>query len=131
MPHSLAPIDTGDYCDNATVMEAHQVSNPGEFELLLLLAIAQLGEDAYGVSVRDVLEARTSRTVTLGAIYKTLGRLESKELVDVTVAPPTGERGGRRKKLYRLTREGRASVRGSLSDLRGLTAGLSPEFERP
>jgi DNA-binding PadR family transcriptional regulator len=46
----------------------------------------------------------------------------------VTVAPPTGERGGRRKKLYRLNAEGLAAVRGSLSDLRQLTAGLEPEL---
>jgi PadR family transcriptional regulator len=98
----------------------------GEFELLLLLAIAQLGDDAYGVTVRDVLESRTSRTVTLGAIYKTLGRLESKGLVDVTVAPPTGERGGRRKKIYHLTKDGRVTVSSSLSDLRQLTKGLEP-----
>lgn len=102
---------------------------PGEFELLTLLAIAQLADDAYGVTIREVLETRTSRTVTLGAIYKTLGRLESKGLVEVTVAPPTKERGGRRKKMYRLNAEGRAAVRGSLSDLRRLTAGLEPELD--
>lgn len=107
------------------------MGNPGEFELLTLLAIAQLGDDAYGVTVRDVLEERTSRTVTLGAIYKTLGRLEAKGMVEVEVAPPTGERGGRRKKLYRLNAEGLAAVRGSLSDLRHLVAGLEPEFEAP
>lgn len=105
--------------------------NAGEFELLTLLAIAQLGDDAYGVTVRDMLESRTSRVVTLGAVYKTLGRLESKGLVDVTVAPPTGERGGRRKKLYRVTRSGRSVVRGSLSDLRRMTDGLAPEFGSP
>jgi PadR family transcriptional regulator PadR len=103
--------------------------NPGEFELLTMLAIAQLADEAYGVTIREVLETRTSRTVTLGAIYKTLGRLETKGLLDVTVAPPTGERGGRRKKLYRLNAEGRAAVRGSLSDLRQLTAGLDPRLE--
>ena len=101
----------------------------GEFELLTLLAIAQLGEGAYGVTVRDVLETRTSRTVTLGAIYKTLGRLEGKGLLEVTVAPPTGERGGRRKKLYHLTPDGLAAVRSSLSDLRHLAEGLAPELE--
>lgn len=101
---------------------------PGEFELLTLLAIAQLSDNAYGVTIREVLETRTSRTVTLGAIYKTLGRLEAKGLVDVTVAPPTGERGGRRKKLYRLNRHGRAAVRGSLSDLKRLADGLEPEL---
>lgn len=102
---------------------------PGEFELLTMLAIAQLGDDAYGVTVRDVLESRTSRAVTLGAIYKTLGRLEAKGLVNVMVAPPTGERGGRRKKLYRLNASGLAALRGSLSDLRQLAEGLEPELE--
>jgi len=103
----------------------------GEFELLTLLAIAQLDDDAYGVTIRDVLEARTSRTVTLGAIYKTLGRLESKGLVRVTIAPPTGERGGRRRKVYHLTTSGRAAARTSLSDLRRLTKGLEPGLGGP
>ena len=104
---------------------------PGEFELLTMLAIAQLADEAYGVTIRDVLETRTSRTVTLGAVYKTLGRLESKGLLDVETAPPTGERGGRRKKLYRLSVVGRDAVRGSLSDLRSLTEGLEPELGVP
>lgn len=104
------------------------MGNPGEFELLTMLAIAQLADEAYGVTIRDVLERRTSRTVTLGAIYKTLGRLEAKGLLDVTVAPPTGERGGRRKKLYRLNPEGLAAVRGAMSDLRSLAEGLEPEL---
>ena len=103
----------------------------GEFELLTLLAIARLGDDAYGVTVLDTLEAKTSRAVTLGAVYKTLGRLESKGLLAATVAPPTGERGGRRKKLYRLTSAGQAAVRGSLSDLRRLARGVVPELEAP
>ena len=107
------------------------MGHTGEFELLTMLAIAQLGDDAYGVTVRDVLEARTSRTVTLGAIYKTLGRLEAKSLLEVTVAPPTGQRGGRRKKLYHLTPDGLAAVRSSLSDLRQLAEGLEPELEIP
>ena len=75
------------------------------------------------------LSTRAGRAVTLGAIYKTLGRLEAKGLLDVTVAPPTGERGGRRKKLYRLNPDGRAAVRGSLSDLRQLAEGLEPGLE--
>ncbi|HSM04317.1 MAG TPA: PadR family transcriptional regulator [Longimicrobiales bacterium] len=104
---------------------------PGEFELLTLLAVARLGDDAYGVTVRDTMEARTSRSVTLGAIYKTLGRLESKGLVQVTVAPPTSERGGRRKKMYTLTTDGREAVRSSLSDLRHLAQGLAPELKAP
>ncbi len=101
----------------------------GEFELVTMLAITRLGDDAYGVTVRDVLETRTSRTVTLGAIYKTLGRLEAKGLLEVTVAPPTAQRGGRRKKLYHVTPDGLAAVSGSLSDLRHLAEGLEPGLE--
>jgi DNA-binding PadR family transcriptional regulator len=96
----------------------------GEFELLMLLAIAQLEDNAYGVTIRDRLESETSRTVTLGGIYKTLGRLEGKGLIDVTIAPPTGERGGRRKKLYRPTAAGVTAIRTSLADLGRLTRGL-------
>lgn len=103
----------------------------GEFELLTLLAIARLDDRAYGVTIRDTLEDRTSRSVTLGAIYKTLGRLESKGLVQVSIAPPTAERGGRRKKLYTLTEDGLAAVRGTLADLRHLAQGLEPELGAP
>jgi DNA-binding PadR family transcriptional regulator len=103
----------------------------GEFELLVLLAIARLKEDAYGVTVRDALEARTSRTVTLGAVYKTLSRLEAKGLVEFTVAPPTGARGGRRKKLYHLTAGGLEAARNSLADIRHLAHGLSGPLRAP
>jgi DNA-binding PadR family transcriptional regulator len=105
------------------------MGHPGEFEVLTLLAVAQLKDDAYGVTVLDLMEEKTSRTSTLGAIYKTLGRLESKGLLEVSVAPPTGERGGRRKKLYRLTPDGFEAVRSSLSDVRRLAEGLGPELE--
>ncbi|MGD2047409.1 MAG: PadR family transcriptional regulator [Gemmatimonadota bacterium] len=107
------------------------MGHTGEFELLTLLAVARLGDDAYGVTVRETLERRTSRAVTLGAVYKTLGRLESKGLVEVAVAPPTAERGGRRKKMYTLTEEGLAAVRTTLSDLRQLAQGLEPDLELP
>lgn len=101
----------------------------GEFELMTLLAVARLGENAYGVTVRETLEGRTSRAVTLGAVYKTLGRLESKGMVQVAVAPPTAERGGRRKKMYTLTEEGLTAVRTTLTDLRQLTQGIEPELD--
>lgn len=101
----------------------------GEFELMVLLAVARLEEDAYGVTIRETLEERTSRSVTLGAIYKTLGRLQSKGLVAVTVAPPTAERGGRRKKMYMLTDEGMAAVRTTFSNLRQLAQGIEPGLE--
>jgi DNA-binding PadR family transcriptional regulator len=107
------------------------MGNPGEFELLVLLAVLRLGNEAYGVTVREELERETSRTLTLGAIYKTLGRLEGKDYVHTRVAPPTRERGGQRKKLYGLTTAGLEVARRSLSDLRRMTKGLEPELELP
>ncbi|NJD20075.1 MAG: PadR family transcriptional regulator [Gemmatimonadetes bacterium] len=103
----------------------------GEFELLVLLAILRLGEDAYGVTVLEELERETSRTLTLGTVYKTLGRLELKGYVQTRIAPPTQERGGRRKKLYALTSTGLAAARRSLADLRQLVRGVEPEVEVP
>ena len=104
---------------------------PGEFELLVLLAILRLGEGAYGVTIRQELERETSRTLALGTVYKTLGRLEGKGYLQTRVAPPTRERGGRRKKLYDLTPVGLELAQRSLADLRSMTKGLEPELELP
>lgn len=107
------------------------MGSTGEFELLVLLAILRLGDDAYGVTIREELERETSRTLTLGTAYKTLGRLEAKGYLRTRMAPPTRERGGRRKKLYDLTPTGLEAARRSLGDLRSLVAGLEPELETP
>ena len=101
----------------------------GEFELLVLLAIVRLDDEAYGVTVRDALEAETSREVALGAIYKTLGRLEDKGFVASRLGEPTAERGGRRKKYYRLEALGSRALKQCLADLRRLTRGLGQELE--
>ncbi len=107
------------------------MAHAGEFELVILLAVLRLGDDAYGVTVLDELERRTSRRLTLGAVYKTLGRLEQKGYLRTRVAPPTQERGGRRKKLYALTSAGLSAARHSLADLRQLAIGLRPEMQIP
>jgi DNA-binding PadR family transcriptional regulator len=101
----------------------------GEFELLILLAIVRLEDAAYGVTIRDAIERDTSREVTLGAIYKTLGRLEDKGYIAARVGEPTPERGGRRKKLYRLEPVGVRALRQSMADLRRLTRGLGRALE--
>jgi PadR family transcriptional regulator PadR len=103
----------------------------GEFELLVLLAILRLGDDAYGVTILDELERRTARTLTLGTVYKTLGRLQGKSYVRTRVAPPTQQRGGRRKKLYAVTATGLRAARHSLSDLRRLVKDLEPDLQLP
>lgn len=83
----------------------------GEFEHLLLLALLRLGEDAYGVTIRDTLRERTGRDVSFGAIYSTIRRLEAKGLVRSSVGDPTPVRGGRAKKILAVTVRGRAAVR--------------------
>ncbi len=103
----------------------------GEFELVILLAILRLGEDAYGVTIRDELVRQTSRDVSMGAIYKTLGRLEDKGYVSARLGDPTPQRGGRRKKIYRVEAGGTAAVRRSWADLRRLTRGLGRALEQP
>ena len=101
----------------------------GEFEILVLLAVIRTAADAYGVTIRDELQRQTSRATTLGSIYKTLGRLERKGYVSTRVGPPTAERGGRRKKLYRLEPLGVRALKQSFASIRRMTQDLGPELE--
>ncbi len=101
----------------------------GEFEQMVLLALLRLGENAYGVTVRQEIEKRTGREVALGAIYKTLGRLEEKGYVSATVGEPTAERGGRRKKFYAVETLGVKALNHSFTALKKMTRGLGKEIE--
>ena len=94
----------------------------GEFEMLVLAAVLRLGSGAYGAAVFGEVE-RTGRAVSMGAVYTTLARLESRGLVESRTGPPTQVRGGRRKKLYELTAPGRAELSTSVGRLRSLLAG--------
>jgi len=96
----------------------------GEFEQLVLLALIRQGQDAYGVSICDDIASRTGRDVSLGGVYKTLERLEDKGLVASRVGEPTAERGGRRKKHYRILAAGQRAVKQSLAALERMTDGL-------
>jgi PadR family transcriptional regulator len=107
------------------------MGHAGEFEMLLMLAVMRLDADAYGVTIREELEKETSRTLTLGTVYKTLGRLEDKGHLRSSTSEPVAERGGRRKKLYALSPSGLEAVQRSLADLRSLTRGLDLEPGRP
>ena len=100
----------------------------GEFEQLVLLALLRLGDDAYGVTVHAEIERRSGRAVTLGAVYKTLSRLEAKRLVGAYTGHPTPERGGRRKRHYRVQPAGRQALARSMATLRRMTVGL-PRLE--
>ena len=78
----------------------------GEFEELALLAVLALGEQAYGVVAQEVIERETGREVTLGAVYAALERMERKGLLRSTFSDATGERGGKRRRLFTVTPAG-------------------------
>jgi PadR family transcriptional regulator PadR len=80
--------------------------NIGEFEELVLLCVRQLGEDATGAVIQELLAQRAGREVTMGAIYAVLDRTERKGLSDSWLGEPTAVRGGRKKRHYRLTAPG-------------------------
>ena len=83
----------------------------GEFEYLILAAIERLGEDAYGASIRQELESQAQRQCSIGALYTTLDRLETKGLIETWMGPATAERGGRSKRMARLTAPGVRAAR--------------------
>jgi PadR family transcriptional regulator, regulatory protein PadR len=82
----------------------------GEFELMLLLTLIRLGDDAYGVPLSRELALRRGREVSVGSVYAALDRLELKGLVRSTLGESTPERGGRAKRYFRATEEGIRSV---------------------
>ena len=83
----------------------------GEFEQLLMLAVLRLGDDAHGLTIRDVLRERADRSVSYGAIYSTVRRLEEKGLLRSTLGAPEPVRGGRARKQLELTPRGRTALR--------------------
>jgi PadR family transcriptional regulator len=78
----------------------------GEFEYLILAAAATLGEDAYGAAIRSEIEKATAKRCSIGALYTTLDRLEQKGFVKTRMGAPTPERGGRAKRMVRVTSSG-------------------------
>ncbi len=95
-----------------------------EFELFVMLAVARLGEDAYGAAIRREIEDRTGRPVSIGAVYATLGRLGDKSYVSFRSSQPLPVQGGRSRKYCLLTREGEAALRRSASMLTRMMEGL-------
>lgn len=96
----------------------------GGFEHLLLLATLRLEDDAYGATVRRELLQCANKDVAVGAIYTGLDRLEEKGFLESWVGEPTAKRGGRGKRLYRVTPTGRRALADMDRALRQLSAGL-------
>ncbi len=78
----------------------------GEFEQVVLLALARLGDRAYGMAIRQEIERRTAREPAIGAVYSALDRMERKGYVVPRAGEPTAERGGKAKRFYRLSTAG-------------------------
>jgi len=78
----------------------------GEFEYLLITAAAGLGENAYGAAIREEIESTAGRKCSIGALYTTIDRLETKGLLKTWMSDATPERGGRAKRMVRVTSEG-------------------------
>ena len=102
----------------------------GEFEQLVLLAIMRLDARAYANAVLRQLEDHAGRTVTRGALYRTLDRLEHKELIRWRVEVGTAARRELPRRAYTLTPTGLASVRASHLAMRRMTRGLEDRLER-
>lgn len=98
----------------------------GEFEQLLLLALVQLGDEAYGVSIAALIASRTGRAVSPGAIHTALDRLEQRGLVTSRLGDPTPQRGGKRKRYYRLRPAGATALRQMQTALAQMARGFKP-----
>lgn len=85
-------------------------TNLGEFQEIVLLTVGMLYDDAYGVSIKDEIDKQSGRKVTLSTVHAALNRLEDKGFVSSRLDSATDERGGRPKRLFRLTAYGKRAL---------------------
>lgn len=96
----------------------------GEFEQVVMLAVARLGEAAYGTNIRREIEARSGRAVTIGATYVTLDRLVAKGYLRANEGQPAAERSGRVKRFFTLTAAGVTALQAARELQARMWAGL-------
>ncbi len=102
----------------------------GEFEYLLVSAAARLAEDAYGASIQQDMNESTGRRCSTGALYTTLDRLEAKGLIKTWMGDPTPQRGGRRKRMVRVTAKGVREAASFYNAVTRASRGVSWEASR-
>ena len=102
----------------------------GEFEYLLLTAAARLGDGAYGAAMRQEIEEATGRDCSIGALYTTLDRLEAKGFVKTWMGDPTPQRGGRPKRMVRVTAKGTQAASEFYAAVTRVSRGVSWEASR-
>ena len=98
----------------------------GEFEQMVLLAIAHLRDEAYGVPIVEEIERRTGRSVARAAVYISLRRLEEKGFVSSWMGEPTAERGGKSRRYAKLPPAGARALRESRRAAERMWQGLDP-----
>ena len=103
----------------------------GDFELLVLLAILRADGEAYGSTIMKELQDRSARSVSRGALYVTLDRLEAKGYVSSRTGDPAPARGGRPRRYYTVRPTGVALLRQSLDALKRMTEGLALKLRHP
>lgn|SRR3989442_14219861 len=97
----------------------------GEFEYLLITAAARLGEEGYGVTIRQAIERATGAPCSIGALYTTLDRLEAKGLLETWMSDPTPQRGGRPKRMVRVTTQGAREAKAFYSAVARVSRGVA------
>jgi DNA-binding PadR family transcriptional regulator len=105
-------------------------SQIGVFELLVLMAVSSAGREAYGVPIRQAVEAGRGREVSSGAVHTTLERLARRGFVTSRVGEATSSRGGRPRRYYKLTRAGELAVRHNYGAVQHLAGRLAPKLTR-
>lgn len=98
----------------------------GEFEELVLTAILRLNNETYGVPISQFIEEFTGKSVSTGALYTTLSRLEEKDFIKSKIGDKTSERGGRAKKMFRVEALGLKALQSSLRIRKAMWDGLEP-----
>ena len=102
----------------------------GEFEYLMLTAATPLGEDAYGAAIRQEMEDATGRRCSIGALYTTLDRLEAKGFITTWMGDATPQRGGRPKRMVRVTANGIQAASDFYAAVTRVSRGVSWEATR-
>ena len=97
----------------------------GEFEYLLITAAARLGDEAYGAAIRQEIETTTGRRCSIGALYTTVDRLETKGLLKTWMGEATAQRGGRAKRMIRVTAKGTIAAKDFYNSVTRVSQGVS------
>lgn len=101
----------------------------GEFEQVILFALVRLEGEGHGAAIIEEIEDHTTRSVSPGALYTVLERLQGKGLVESWIGDSTPERGGRRRKVYRILPAGARELRDWYAGIQGMAAGSLARLE--